>query len=120
MISKQLLVSTVSWSPQVESIKVSPSLSELLLWVVTAATLSNPGALHPLYPEKKHVPVEWTSYGVSWWLCGVPCRVTQAGPQTTACVQYCSCNCKVTGKGMSSCRKELERGGSSPLPLLLQ
>lgn len=47
MISKQLLVSTVSWSLQAESIKGSRSLSDLLMWALTAAVLSNPGALHP-------------------------------------------------------------------------
>lgn len=85
VISKQLLVSTVSWSLQEEHIKGSPSLSELLMWAVTAVTPSKLGALHPLYPKKQHVPVGWTSYGVPWWLCDVPCRVTQAGPQATAC-----------------------------------
>jgi len=64
VISKQLLVSTASWSLQEEHIKGSPSLSELLMWAVRATMLFNPGALHPLLLEKQHVPVGWTSHRV--------------------------------------------------------
>lgn len=113
MISKKLLSSIASWSPQEEHIKGSPPLSEFLMGAVTAAMLSNPGVPHPLHPEKQHVPVGWTSYGVPWWLCRVPRRVPQAGPQTTAGSQYCSWDCKVTANGTSSCRGK-QAWGSSP------
>lgn len=110
VISKQLLASNVSWCLQEEHIKGSPSLSAFLSWAVTAATLSNPRALHLLYPEKQQVPVGWTSYGLPQWLCGVLCRIAQAGPQATVCTQYFSWDCKVAAHGMSSCSREVDLG----------